>query len=86
MYLNARRHLLPDPRSYVILDAKYQVSLKSVHWFQRRFFKVFTIYGHGGYLGHVTWTIYINFGSPFLRMLHMKFGIDWTRGFRGEDL
>ena len=25
------------------------------------FFKVFTIYGHGGHLGHVTWTIYINF-------------------------
>ena len=22
------------------------------------FFKVFTIYGHGGHLGHVTWTIY----------------------------
>ena len=50
------------------------------------FFKVFTIYGHGGHLGHVTWTIYINFSSLFLRMLHMKFGIDWTRGFRGEDL
>ena len=35
---------------------------------------VFTIYGHGGLLGHVTWIIYINFRSPFLRMLHMKFG------------
>ena len=43
-------------------------------------------YGHGGHLGHVTWTIYINFGSPFLRMLHMKFGYDWPSGFRGEDL
>ena len=21
------------------------------------FFKVFNIYGHGGYLGHVTWTV-----------------------------
>ena len=28
-------------------------------------FKCFTIYGHGGHLGHVTWTIYINFLSPF---------------------
>ena len=27
--------------------------------------KVFTIYGRGGHLGHVTWTIYTNFGSPF---------------------
>ena len=37
---------------------------------------VFTIYGHGGHLGHVTWIIYINFRSPFLRMLHVKFGFD----------
>ena len=29
------------------------------------FFKVFTIYGHDGHLGHVTRTIYTNFGSPF---------------------
>ena len=28
----------------------------------------------GGHLGHVAWTIYINFGSSFLRVLHMKFG------------
>ena len=25
------------------------------------FFKVFTIYGHGSHLGHVTWTKYTNF-------------------------
>ena len=31
------------------------------------FSKVFTIYGHGGHLGYVTWTIYITFpklGQP----------------------
>ena len=41
--------------------------------------EVFTtlFYGHGGHLGHVTWTIYINFLSPFPRRLHMKFGFDW---------
>ena len=50
------------------------------------FFKVFTIYGHGGHLGHVTWTIYINFRSPFPRRLHIKFGFDWPSGFRGEDV
>ena len=50
------------------------------------FLKDFAIYSHGGHLGHVTWTIYINFRSPFLRMLHMKFGFDWPSGFRGEDL
>ena len=47
---------------------------------------VFTIYGHGGHLGHVTWTIYINFRFGSLRMLYMKFGFDWPMGFRGEDL
>ena len=44
------------------------------------------LYGHGGHLGHVTWTIYINFRSPFSRRLHIKFGFDWPSGFRGEDV
>ena len=44
------------------------------------------IYSHGGHLGHVTWTIYINFRSPFLRMLHMKFGFDWPSGFREKEI
>ena len=43
--------------------------------------EVFAIYGHGGHLGHVTWTIYINF-----RWLHIKFGFDWPSGFRGKDV
>ena len=44
------------------------------------------IYGHGGHLGHVTWTIYINFLSPLPRRLHIKFDFDWQSGFRGEDV
>ena len=44
------------------------------------FLRVFTIYGHGGHLGHVTWTIYINFRSPFPRRLHIKFGFDLPSG------
>ena len=48
--------------------------------------KVFTIYGRGGHLSHVTWSIYINFLYPFPRRLHMKFGFDWPSGFREEDL
>ena len=32
-----------------------------------------SIYSHGSHFGHVTWTIYIIFGSPFLRMFDMKF-------------
>ena len=50
------------------------------------FLRVFTIYGHGGHLGHVTRTIYTNFGSPFPRRLHIKFGFDWPSGFRVEDV
>ena len=44
----------------------------------------FSIYSHGGHLGHVTLTIYKNFHSPFPRMLHIKFGFDWPSGFRGD--
>ena len=47
--------------------------------------RFFAIYSYGGHLGHVTWTIYINVLSPFLRMLHMKFGFDYPSNFRGED-
>ena len=50
------------------------------------FLKVFTIYGHGGNLGHVTCTIYINFLSHFPRRIHMKFGIEWPIGFREENV
>ena len=50
------------------------------------FEKVFTIYGRGGHLGHVTWTIYTNFGSHFPRRLHIKFGFDWPSSFREEVL
>ena len=50
---------------------------------EMKIFKVFfNIYGHGGHLGHVTCTIYINFP----RRIHMKFGIDWPIGFREEDV
>ena len=45
---------------------------------------VFAIYSHGGHLGHVTLTIYTNFHSLFLRMIHIKFGFDWPSGFREE--
>ena len=51
-----------------------------------KIFEGFLPYGCGGHLGHVTWTIYINFGSPFPKMLHIKFGFDWPRGVREEDL
>ena len=52
----------------------------------KKILKVFAIYSPGSHLGHVTWTIYTNFRSPFLRMPHMKFGFDWQSDFRGEDI
>ena len=45
-----------------------------------------TIYGYGGHLGHVTWTIYINLCSSFPMRLNLKFGFDWPSGFSGEDV
>ena len=45
------------------------------------FLKVLAIYSHGGHLGHVTLTIYINFHSFILRILHIKLGIDWLSGY-----
>ena len=68
-----------------MLHAKFQDHRTSGSG-EERFFKVFTIYGHGGHLGHVTWTIYPNFRYPFPRRLHIKFGFDWPSGFRGEDV
>ena len=50
------------------------------------FFKVLTIYGYDGHLGHETCTIYTNFRSLFPRRLHIKFGFDWPSGCRGEDV
>ena len=40
------------------------------------FCRAFTIYKHGGHLGHVSWIIYKHIESLFLQMLHIKFGFD----------
>ena len=41
---------------------------------EKKILKGFAIYSHGDYLGHVNLIIHIHFHSPFLRMLHTKFG------------
>ena len=38
------------------------------------FFKGFTLYGHGGHLGHVTSIISTNFHFHVPKSLHTKFG------------
>ena len=71
---------------YINYDGPASLMLHTKFRGEEDFLKVFAIYSHGGHLDHVTWTIYIKFRSPFLRMFHMKFGFDWPSGFRGEDL
>ena len=62
-----------------MLHAKFQNHKSSGS--EEDFLKLFAIYSHGGHLGHVTLTIYINFHFLFLRMLHIKFGFDWLSSF-----
>ena len=40
------------------------------------FFWVFTIYGHGGHLGHVTSIMSSDFHFLVLESFHTKFGLD----------
>ena len=49
------------------------------------FCRVFTIYGRGGHLGHVTHMPRTNFRSPYTSRLQIKFGFDWASGF-GENV
>ena len=69
----------PRPRCYI--PSFVEIGLLGLE--EKKFLKDFAIYSHGGHLGHVT--IYINFRSPFIRILHMKFGFDLPSGFRGEE-
>ena len=40
------------------------------------FWRVFTIYGRGDHLGHVTRMLRTKFRSPYPRTLYIKFGVD----------
>ena len=56
-----------------MLHAKFQDNRTSGSG-EEDFLKVFTIYGHGGHLGHVTCNISISFHPHFPIRIHMKFG------------
>ena len=45
------------------------------------FLRVFTIYGRGGHLGHVTIIMSSDFYILVPESLHIKFGFDWLSGF-----
>ena len=57
-----------------MLHAKFQNHRPSGSG-EEDFLKVFAIYSHGGHLGHVTLTIYTNFHSPYLTMLHISLAL-----------
>ena len=46
------------------------------------FDRIFTIYGRGVHLGHLTRTIYLNFRFLFQWRLHKKFGYDLPSDIR----
>ena len=50
------------------------------------FRRVFTIYGRGGHLGHVTKISRTKFQCHYPRRLQIKFQLDRPSGFREEDL
>ena len=45
------------------------------------FLRVFTIYGHGGHLGHVTSIMLINFHFLVPESFHTKFSSEWPSSF-----
>ena len=45
------------------------------------FCRVFTMYGRGSHLGHVTSIMSSNFHFLVPESLHIKFGFDWPSGF-----
>ena len=48
-----------------MLQAKFPWNLSTGSG-EEDFWEIFTIYGPGGYLGHVTWIIYIHIDYPIL--------------------
>ena len=56
-----------------MLRTKFQ-GHQSIGSGEEDFFKVFTIYGHGGHVGQVTQLICINFHSYSPSSFHMNFG------------
>ena len=55
-----------------MLHTKFQ-GHRSIGSGEEDFLKFFTIYGHGGHVGHVTQLFCINFHSYFTSSFHMNF-------------
>ena len=48
---------------------------------EKKILRDFTIYGHGGNLGHVTSIMLINFHLLVPESFHTKFGLEWHSSF-----
>ena len=48
---------------------------------EENFQRVFTIYGHGGHLGHVTSIMSSDFHFPVPESFHTKFSSEWPSSF-----
>ena len=48
---------------------------------EKKILKVFTIYGHGGHLGHVTRIMLSNFHFLVPESFHTKFSSEWPSSF-----
>ena len=72
-----------SPRCYIPSFVKIGPPVLEKKVFER----VFTIYGRGGHLGHVTKMPRTKFRPPpYPRRGSIKFGFDWPIGFGEEDL
>ena len=48
---------------------------------EKKIFKGFTIYGHGGHIGHVTRIMLANFHFLVPESFHTKFSPEWPSSF-----
>ena len=53
---------------------------------EKKIFNIFTIFGCGVHIGHVTQMPRISFRPPYPKRLYIKFGFDWQSGFREDDV
>ena len=63
-----------------MLHTKFHENRSGRFW-SRRFLKVFTIYEHGGHLGHVTRIMLTNFHFLVPESSHTKFKSEWPSSF-----
>ena len=65
-----------SPRCYILSFMKIGPPV-----LEKNIFEAFTIYGHGGHLGHVTRIMLINFHFLVPESFHTKFSSEWPSSF-----